>query len=43
MAKCPYCGKEVSKDEMFCWHCENDLSELKNKLEKPESEEDHDH
>lgn len=40
MAKCPYCGKEVSKNEMYCWYCENDLSELKNKLEKPGSEDD---
>ena len=40
MVKCPHCGKIVSKNEMFCWNCENDLTELKNKMEKPESEDD---
>jgi len=38
MAKCPYCGKELSADERYCWHCENDLSKVRDKLEKPESD-----
>ena len=38
MVKCPYCGKELTGDETFCWHCENDLSKLKDKMEKPESD-----
>ena len=38
MAKCPYCNKEVTENEMFCWNCEADLSELKNKREKPGAE-----
>ncbi len=41
MTKCPHCGKEVGKDEMFCWNCENDISELKNKREKPGVEDEH--
>ena len=40
MAKCPYCGKELTKNENFCWYCENDLSKLKDKMEKPESDND---
>jgi len=40
MVKCPYCGKVLTHWERYCWHCENDLSEFKDKWEKPESEED---
>jgi len=41
MVKCPYCNKEVTENEMFCWNCEADLSELKNKREKPGAEDEH--
>ena len=39
--RCPYCKKELTENEMYCWHCEADLTELKNKREKPGSEDDH--
>ncbi len=39
--QCPHCGKELTKDETFCWHCENDISELKDKQEKPGVEDEH--
>jgi predicted amidophosphoribosyltransferase len=35
MTKCPYCGKELVADERYCFHCENDLSKLVNKEQKP--------
>jgi len=38
MTDCPYCGKEIGEDERYCWHCENDLSEIKDKKEKPKTE-----
>jgi predicted amidophosphoribosyltransferase len=38
MVKCPYCGKELTENENFCWNCENDVSEVKDKMEKPESD-----
>jgi predicted amidophosphoribosyltransferase len=38
MVKCPYCNKELSDNEMFCWNCEADLTEEKNKREKPGAE-----
>lgn len=41
MVKCPYCGKVLNENEMYCWYCEVDLTELKNKREKPESDNDH--
>jgi predicted amidophosphoribosyltransferase len=41
MAKCPYCGKKLSENERYCWHCENDLSKMRDELEKPEAEEQH--
>jgi len=41
MAKCPYCHRNVTVNEMYCLHCEADLSEQKNKQEKPESEDEH--
>lgn len=34
MIKCPYCGKELTQNERFCWHCENDISELRDEEEK---------
>jgi len=40
MAKCPYCNRELTADEMYCWHCEADVSDIKNKQEKPESSDD---
>lgn len=33
MTDCPYCGKELSEDEKYCWHCENDLSHIVDKRE----------
>ena len=38
MAKCPYCGKELVENEMYCWHCEQDVTDrtsYKNKIQKP--------
>lgn len=35
MTKCPYCGKELGENERYCFHCENDLSKLADKGEKP--------
>jgi len=37
MVNCPYCGKELSEDERYCWHCENDLSKIKDEEEKPKT------
>ena len=38
MVKCPHCGKELTENEMYCWNCENDVSDIKNKRERPVSE-----
>ena len=38
MAKCPYCGKKLVQDEMYCWHCEQDVTDstsYQNKPKKP--------
>lgn len=35
MATCPYCGKEVGENERYCWHCENDISEIANEEQSP--------
>ena len=35
MSKCPYCGKELEKNERYCFHCENDLSKFVDKEQKP--------
>jgi uncharacterized OB-fold protein len=40
--KCPHCGKNVSEKEMFCWNCDEDISDLKIELEKP-GKESHNH
>jgi len=40
MVKCPHCGKVLTKWERFCRFCENDISELRDEMEKPESEDD---
>jgi len=40
MVKCPHCGKILTENENFCWNCENDISDLKNKMEKPNSEDE---
>ncbi len=26
MKKCPFCGKEIQEDSIFCIYCENELS-----------------
>ena len=42
MVKCPYCHKELTKNEMFCYNCEQNVLEIKNKREMPGvEEEDH--
>jgi len=41
MVKCPYCGKELTENERYCLFCENDLSKIRDKLEKPNSESNH--
>ena len=41
MVKCPYCHRNVTENEMYCMNCEADLSELKNKRERPEADEEH--
>ena len=35
MVNCPYCGKKVGENERYCLHCENDLSEIRDKEQKP--------
>lgn len=40
-SRCPYCNRELTENEMYCWNCEADITELKNKREKPGSEDDH--
>jgi len=42
MVKCPHCGKIIKENEMFCWNCENDVSDIKNEMEKP-GHESHEH
>ncbi|MEK6948865.1 MAG: hypothetical protein AABX34_01495 [Nanoarchaeota archaeon] len=42
MPKCPYCGRKMTEHEMYCWNCEQDVSKIKNKSEKPGHEE-HEH
>jgi len=37
MAKCPHCGKVLAISETYCWHCENDVSDIKEEDEKPKS------
>lgn len=41
MVKCPYCKRELTKNEMYCMHCEADLTELKNEQEKPGKEDEY--
>ena len=43
MPKCPYCGRKLTENEMFCLHCEQDVSKIKEKMERPGSEEGHGH
>lgn len=31
MRKCPYCGKDLTENERWCYHCENDVSKTQNK------------
>ena len=38
MVNCPHCGKELSEDEKYCWHCENDVSKEQDEGEKPKTE-----
>lgn len=35
MKNCPYCGKELALDEMFCYYCEQDLSDTESYKNKP--------
>lgn len=35
MAKCPYCHKKVSDTERYCYFCEEDISKVTDKEEKP--------
>jgi len=38
MTDCPYCGKELTKGERYCYFCERDLSEIADKEESPNKE-----
>jgi len=33
-AKCPYCGRELTKHERICYHCEQDVSKAVDEYEK---------
>ena len=35
MAHCPYCGRELTKHERFCYHCEQDVSKTVDGAERP--------
>jgi len=32
--KCPHCGRELTKHERFCYHCEQDVSKAVDEYEK---------
>jgi len=34
-AKCPYCGRKLTKHERFCYHCEQNVSKAVDEYEKP--------
>ncbi len=35
MAKCPYCGRLLTKHERFCYHCEQDVGKAVDESERP--------
>tara|TARA_Y100000031_G_scaffold110138_1_gene121213 strand:+ start:115 stop:447 length:333 start_codon:yes stop_codon:yes gene_type:complete len=35
MANCPYCGKVLVENEMYCWHCEQALHDKESYKNKP--------
>ncbi|KKR78821.1 MAG: hypothetical protein UU24_C0024G0002 [Candidatus Nomurabacteria bacterium GW2011_GWA2_40_9] len=35
MTRCPYCGKILHPQERYCWHCELDVSNIRDEEEKP--------
>ncbi len=35
MVRCPYCDKELTKNERYCFDCEQDISEVIDKEESP--------
>lgn len=35
MTKCPYCGRELREHERYCDFCEQDISKVVDKAEKP--------
>lgn len=34
MARCPYCGRELTKHERYCYHCEQDVGKAVDEAEK---------
>ena len=32
---CPYCGRELAENEMFCYYCEQDVSDTESYKNKP--------
>ena len=35
MTKCPYCGRNLIEDELYCFFCEEDVSKAADKTETP--------
>ena len=34
MTKCPYCGRELIEDELYCFFCDQDVSKKQRREEK---------
>lgn len=34
MPKCPYCGKDLEEDEIYCYFCEQEIKQKKTKKDK---------
>lgn len=35
MVRCPHCGRELTKHERICFHCEQDVSKAVDEAERP--------
>ncbi|MFC1769295.1 hypothetical protein ACFLZX_06050 [Nanoarchaeota archaeon] len=36
LIRCPYCGKKVGVHERYCFTCEQDISKVIDKAQKPD-------